>query len=373
MIIMEPSQGKYVIQKEKDEYNKMNKYIVENAGDVTRDMQFVNLEEQRKGKKTVAFVAMSPTTRTKAPWDDLDIEIWSLNRAWRDQTNDSEKARGIGDRYLKRISRHFEIHPENNNIVDTKPKELHDDWLRQPHPFPIYMMDKDPRYPSSVRYPIEWAVERYGRAFTSTMAYMFPMASKLGFDRIELYGLELAYGGEYAYQLPEVCYHIGWFRGEKGSKDAVYIPTDSPVLRSLLYAYEEMYNPFLTSMEQRISTLRIGHQVIECNAFKYGGKVEAMDEIGALVPELKDSETWKELRKKYFEDFRVKELQMNSVMGEWNGLEVMKNVFWYIIPPSMGTRDIKTYPIPETPVPYQQEFPWPKEQEKEVKDVSQAE
>ena len=364
---MEPSQGKLAIVKEKNEYNKMNKWIVENAGDVTREAQFVDLESLRKGKKTVAFAAMSPLTRSKAPWDDLNVEIWTLNRSWRDNTNEAEKAQGFGDKYIKRISRHFELHPETANTLDTKPKELHDDWLRQPHPFPIYMEKKDPRYPSSVRYPIEWAVEKYGRTFTSTMAYMFPMASKLGFDRIELYGLELAYGGEYAYQLPEVCHHIGWFRGEKGSKDAVYIPTDSPVLRSMLYAYEEMYNPFLTNLEQRISTLRNGHQVIECNAFKQGGKVEALDHIAALLPELKESDTWKELRKDAFEEFRVKELQMNSVMGEWNGLEVIKNVFWYMIPPSYGWRDEHDFTLPETIIPYEgQTFPW------EVKDEPKA-
>jgi len=97
-----------------------------------------------------------------------------------------------------------------------------------------------------------------------------------------------------------------------------------------------------------------------------------MDEIGAMIPELKESDTWKELRKKYFEDFRLKELQMNSVMGEWNGLEVMKNVFWYIIPPSFAKRDDREYPIPESPVPYQVEFPWPKEKEVEVKDVKET-
>jgi len=363
---MEPQEGKVIIAKEKDDYNKMQKFITVGA-DASREQPYLNLAEKRKGKKTVAIVAMSPTTRGKAPWDDLDVEIWTLNRSWRDQSNNSEVLAGLGPKYIQRISRHFEIHPETNNVIDTKPNELHDDWLRRPHPFPIYMADKDPRYPSSVRYPIERAVKDFGRTFTSTMAYMFPMAHYSNVDRLELYGLELAYGGEYSYQYPEIAYHIGWFRGAHGGLDAVFIPPDSPVLRSTLYAYEEMYNPYITALEQRISTLRVGHQVIECNAYKAGGQIEALDAIAERLPEIKETEEWKNLKKKCFENFRLKELEMNSVMGEWNGLEVMKNVFWYMIPPSYAYQQNPDFTLPDTPIPYQQSFPWDKEVSNEPK------
>jgi len=57
--------------------------------------------------------------------------------------------------------------------------------------------------------------------------------------------------------------------------DSVLIPPDSKIFRAPLYAYEEMYNPILTTLEQRITILEGAKRIEEQTANKY---------VGALKP-----------------------------------------------------------------------------------------
>lgn len=306
----------------------MDKVHLGNQGD---QRTILDMDARRKGRKTVAFVGMAPRTRDRAPWDDLSIEIFTLGRSWRDVKIEGGEI--TDEKWVKRISRHFEIHPKNFQYLDTKPEELHSEWLTQQHPFPIYMDDKYPEFPSSVRYPIEWAVNEYGRHFTSSLSYMFPIAEEQGFDRIELYGFEMGFGGEYAYQQPEVCYHIGWFRAKHGY-DAVFIPPDSKILRAPLYAYEEMYNPILTTIEQRISVLGNALRLEEKTAEKYVGALEALNELNGAIPGLEYSPDFKKLQEKLRGKLRKQELLVNSLTGSQHDNRVLKDVIYYMMPPS---------------------------------------
>ena len=285
-----------------------------------------SLEKKRANKKTVSFVGLAPRTRERAPFDDLNVEIWTLGRAWRDHRPGQET-------WVKRISRHFEIHPESFVHLDNKPDELHHEWLGMPHPFTIYMDDKYSEFPSSERYPIEWAVQTFGRHFTSTMSYMFPIAERDGFERIEIYGFEMGFGGEYAYQMPEVAYHIGWFRALHGY-DSVYIPPESKILRAPLYAYEEMYNPILTTIEQRIGALQKARFEEENKAAKFVGALEALNELNEEVPGIKEMDKWKEIQEKYREELRRQELLVNSIIGAYHENQVFRDAIYYVMPPS---------------------------------------
>lgn len=322
---------------------------------------YPDLEEKRKGKKTVAFLGLAPRTRQYAPFDDLSIEIWTLGRAWRDRK--IEKGNLTEETWIKRISRHFEIHPESFCYLDTKPDELHTKWLRENHPFPIYMDDKYPEFPSSVRYPIEYAVNTYGRHFTSTMSYMFPIADKDGFDRVELYGFEMGHGGEYAYQMPEVSYHIGWFRAKHGY-DSVYIPKESKILRAPLYAYEEMYNPILTTIEQRISMMQKTRIAEEKTGAKFEGAVVALKELAKELDGIEYNKTFKELLDRMEDEYNKQTILVNNVGGALHDNLVLRDAIYYMMPPSYKTKP--TVDLSEATVPWDGiELPW--EEDENVK------
>jgi len=306
----------------------MQKLHIGTSNEVTK---FEDLKANRKGKKTVAFVGMSPSTRELAPFDDSEIEIFTLGRSWRDVK--IEKGEKTKKKWVKRISRHFEIHPDSFCHLDTKPDELHFKWLEQNHPFIIYMDDKYEKYPASVRYPIERAVNTFGRHFTSTMSYMFPIAEFEGFDRIELYGFEMGLTGEYAYQMPEVSYHIGWFRAKHGY-DSVVIPPSSRILRAPLYAYEEMYNPILTSIEQRIHVL--GQNLIKETAGleKYNGALEIIRLIKEDIPGIEHNEKFGKLEEETKMEQQKQSIMVNSLLTATNESKVLKDAIYYMMPPS---------------------------------------
>jgi len=321
-----------------------------------------NFKELRKGKKTVAFCGMSPQTRTKAPWDDLTVDVWTMNRSWRDHLPGK-------DPYVKRITKHWEIHPEKFQALENKPDARHEEWLRLSHPFPIFMDEKYEQYPSSVRYDIERAVNEYGRHFTSSMTYMFPQAEWEGYDRIELWGFEMKWGGEYAYQLPELAYHIGWFRAKHGY-NSVYVPEESPILRSLLYAYEEMYNPLVTVIEQRMQSLEFAKQTEECNAHHQAGYIEALDEFAEKLPWVKHIPEWEALRAEKRETFRKTEIQINQILGARQDLGVAGNLLWYHIPPSYKEVKYKEAMGDETWDKLNYKLPW--REESNVEEAQEA-
>lgn len=340
----------------------MEKVHIGEEGD---QKKFLDLESARKGKKTVAFVGMAPRTRERAPFDVPDIEIWTLGRSWRDKKLVNGKA--IEEKWVKRISRHYEIHPKGFQYLDNKPDEPHFGWLKEEHDFPIYMDDKYPEFPASVRYPIEWAVETYGRHFTSSMSYFFPIAEQDGFDRIEIYGFEMGFGGEYAYQMPEVAYHIGWFRALHGY-DSVVIPPDSKILRAPLYAYEEMYNPILTTLEQRITILEGAKRIEEMTANKYVGAMEALNELNGVIPGLEHNEGFKELQTRLRGELRRQEMLVNSIQGAQHDDKVIKDTIYYMMPPSYKRKPTTDLNEQYNPVTWDEvDLPW-----KEAENVTET-
>lgn len=115
---------------------------------------------------------------------------------------------------------------------------------------PVYQMKVDPRIPTSVKYPYDEIVERYGRVWlngkkrpylTSTAAYMLALAlyeheNGNTIDRIHLAGIELAIGTEYFHQRPCVEYWIA--RLEQAGVEYVPSPYGSGLLQGPIYAIE---------------------------------------------------------------------------------------------------------------------------------------
>jgi len=226
------------------------------------------LRKLRKGKKTVAMVGLAPTSCSLAPFEDKDVEIWALNETHAFQ------------QWFKRWDRWFQIHDTQSwkRYIAKRDVRGHFDWLKTEHyanedivikqPFwkrifkrneyehykeqvdkrlkPIYMQYWQPIVPNSVAYPIHEVCEivfkdfRRGdkrvKYFTSTLAYMIGIAILENFERIEIYGFELADEIEYVKQKACAEFWIGYALG-RGIE--VYTPPRNQILFSALYGGDE--------------------------------------------------------------------------------------------------------------------------------------
>lgn len=133
----------------------------------------------------------------------------------------------ISNGWAKRVDAIFQLHDEA--IYSNPHNAGHWDWLQQPHDFPIYMQRVDPRVPASVAYPLDEVRQSFlGDAFmlawpdaskpadyfTSSFAFAIALAIQSGrFAELHLYGVEMASGSEYEYQLQGVMFWLGVARG----------------------------------------------------------------------------------------------------------------------------------------------------------------
>jgi hypothetical protein len=159
-------------------------------------------------KKTVAIVGSHYKTRELAPYQNNNIDIWVCN---------SDVTRP----WCKRQTAVFEIHPPGEYAV------LDADywkWLQENKTVRVIMNDIDPRVPMSEKYPLEkicnkflyrfWRGKKRNRYFTTTVAYAIALAIYQGYERIELYGVELEVGTEYVYQRDSVGLWVGIALGQ---------------------------------------------------------------------------------------------------------------------------------------------------------------
>lgn len=249
------------------------------------------LEEQRKGKKTIAIVGFAPTSRRLAPYNDPDVEIWCLNEAYRhDFLKDSD-----GN---FRADRWFQIHkPWSYQRAQNRNHPNHWYWLQNiqgecleckgtgvrgqgsprydgeeaedgsPCPdcdgtgtytpkfrkdFPIYMQDVDPDVPGSVRLPLQEMIDNLPGTlfrgdepieyFTSSFAYQCAFALcefreevKEGKLRIEVYGYEMSTETEYHYQKGSTEF---WLGVAAGMGVDLFVPHHCQLLKGAKYGYE---------------------------------------------------------------------------------------------------------------------------------------
>lgn len=194
------------------------------------------LREIRKGKKTVAFVGLAPTSCSLAPFDDLDVEIWCLNETH-------------AFSWATRATRWFQIHATESwkRHIAKRDVRGHGDWLKKnPLDIPIYMQYYTDIVPKSIGYPLHEVVEkcfhnfRRGddkvKYFTSTFAYMAGIAILEDFERVEIYGFEMADDIEYVQQKACAEFWIGLMMG-RGIE--IYTPPGCQILYSQLYGGNE--------------------------------------------------------------------------------------------------------------------------------------
>jgi hypothetical protein len=194
------------------------------------------LRKLRKGKKTVAMVGMAPTSCSLAPYQEKDVEIWALNEMH-------------AFPWMKRATRWFQIHQSKSwkRVTAKRGVRGHYDWLKEnPFDIPIYMQYLQEEIPKSIAYPLREVTQRFfknyrrGDAkikyFTSTFAYMMGIALLEGFERIEIYGMEMAATEEYIEQ--KGCAEF-WIGLAMGLGVEIYTPPGCILMWSSLYGGDE--------------------------------------------------------------------------------------------------------------------------------------
>ncbi len=181
-------------------------------------------KKDRQGKMTVALVGFASDSRELAPYDDLDVDIWTLNKAHLEP-------------WMKRFDAYFQLHTKEylrKSVGLTASDRKHWDWLCEPHDFFIFTQKKFEEMPASVEFPLDEAKRRFGDFYTSTLAYMMALAIMEGYERIELYGFNLAADSEYRYQRDSGEYFIGL---AEGMGIEVYLPPSCPMVKGRLYGF----------------------------------------------------------------------------------------------------------------------------------------
>jgi hypothetical protein len=191
------------------------------------------LRELRKGKKTVAIVGFAPESCSLAPYKD-DVELWGMNEAH-------------AYAWMKRATRWFQIHDSFGQPVAKRGIKTHHKWLKDnAWSIPIYMIREDPEIKKSVAYPLDEVCEKvFGKIrrgddkikyFCSSFDYQMGVAILEDFERIEVYGINMASNNEYKKQKPSAEFWLGIALG-RGAE--VYLPPNCQLMKSDIYGGRE--------------------------------------------------------------------------------------------------------------------------------------
>ena len=219
-------------------------------------------------ERIVAIVGGAKTSRGLADEQPPEVELWGLN-------NQAE--------WMPRWDRWFLIDSPDMGGRLVRPGF---EWCKTAD-VPVYMLDKHPDVPTSVRFPIEDILARYGDLyFTSSIAYMIAMAVHENVDEIRLIGINLANHTEYVMQ--RACAEH-WLGVAKGQGIRVWLPDSSPMLKGVQYGIQRMPGLY----RQELEVLEHAHkaQVLEAsNEYQVAtGGLQSWDRAMQVLERLMES------------------------------------------------------------------------------------
>ncbi len=198
----------------------------------------------RKQHDKVLIVGFAPH-HVKAPIQDPDFDVWSLNELYtvRPELKERTETAGVW----------WQMHGyEPPTQRDPKQRE----WLANLKA-PVVMWWEHPQIPNSVRFPMEAADEYFFRGqpcgyWTNSVSYMLAMAIMLGYKHISMFGVDMAQEQEMRSQRPSCEFFLGWARAV-GIE--VVMPPETDMLKSWVRYGQPESDAFLAKMQARADEL----------------------------------------------------------------------------------------------------------------------
>lgn len=305
----------------------------------------------------IAFLGFSAVSRDRLPWDDTDLEVFSLNE-------------GYNFPWVKRWDRWFQIHPRWDFIRSTNNNDPnHILWLtnqegkciqcrgggrvipligkdktemncpacggtghykppanRMDPAFPIYMQRHWDDIPLSIPLPLKEIskalipkINTQQDYFTSSFSMMLGLAFIMGYKRVELYGFEMGADTEYHYQRANAEYLMGLVQG-RGME--VYIPKESPLLVGPLYGYKSMKQGYRQHLDMRLRFLMTQLDNESRTMMSMHGEIAALKKVKAWLEAEKDKLNYpKEVREWVGGQIANMEADEQTKLGLANGIK----------------------------------------------------
>jgi len=215
--------------------------------------------------KTVCIVGMAPTTSHLVALEPAGSEVWGLNQGHALFTSE----------VMSKFTRWFQVHPWPEMVDCQNPELGHLEFLRTTK-LPVYLEELNPEgCPNGLRYPYEEVCQTIGGSYlTSAPAYMLALAIHEGFERIRIYGVDMANATEYQDQRPCFEFLLGMALG-KGIQ--VWLPPGCPLLKGPLYA-KTVYVTTST-IQQRLRSWLATRDRLLGEWHEYEGRVKAAQEL----------------------------------------------------------------------------------------------
>ena len=191
-------------------------------------------------KDTLIVMGSHPRTRNEFDWTRTDCDIVVFNEACK--MDWVKRADYVTQMHLPVIWRN----PGNRN----DPK--HYEWLKSGNTPVVLMQEKYDDVPNSRRYPLEEVLKIGRRYLTSSAAYSIAFGIVEGYQRIEIYGVEMETNTEYQHQRPGVAYWIGLAEGMGLEVDFHGNLLDCP-----LYGYEGDVKFAYEFFDQRLAEISV--------------------------------------------------------------------------------------------------------------------
>lgn len=170
------------------------------------------------GRRKVAIVGWSGTSRDLAPWEDRTWEKWALNTM------------AQHPQYGLRMDRLYQLHDAETTRADLAEDPAFWKWCCENTIVPLYMHAPQPEFPMAVQYPTDEILKSFRDYFTNSVSWMIALAIHEGVDVLGVWGVDMANAnGEYAAQRPSCEYYLGLAEG-RGIE--VVLPPESDLCRT---------------------------------------------------------------------------------------------------------------------------------------------
>lgn len=215
-----------------------------------------------KRKKTLVIMGTHPNGFKTFDWSRTDCDIWMFNEA-------PTAKKASGELIYPRTNAVFQIHHEAiwKNPINRNDKN-HYLWLSSGKTPTVYMQEKYPEVPKSIKYPIEKVIsltnnirmvidgkEKEFKYFSSSPDFALALVASMWrcgkkYKRVEVHGIELELESEYQYQRTGFGFWIGYLAAL-----GIEVFLFNKIFNSPMYGYEGDVVISADQIQKRIADL----------------------------------------------------------------------------------------------------------------------